>query len=59
MTYAYLKKYSPSTTKRGFYIDGPNWTLQTTSNADRFFRQSTRYHDDTQLPLTVGIRIAD
>jgi hypothetical protein len=53
MTYAYLNKYSPSTTKRGFYIDGPNWTLQTTSKADRFFRQSTRYHDDTQLPLTV------
>lgn len=53
MTYAYLKKYSMSTDKRGFYIDGPSWTLQTSNAADRFFRQSTQYHDDTQLPLTV------
>jgi hypothetical protein len=53
MTYAYLKRYSPSTDKRGFYIDGPNWTLQTSHRADRFFRQSTSYHDDTELPLTI------
>jgi len=53
MTYAYLKKYSVSTDKSGFYIDGPNWTLQTTHEADRFFRQSTHYRNDTQLPLTV------
>lgn len=42
-----------SSDKRGFYIDGPNWTLQTSAVADRFFRQSNQYHDDTQLPLTV------
>ena len=53
MTYAYLKKYAPSSTKSGFYIDGPNWTLQTSHSADRFFRQSNQYHDDMQLPLTV------
>lgn len=53
MTYAYLKKYSGGTDKNGFYIDGPNWTLQTSFRADRFFRQSVHYHDDTQLPLTV------
>lgn len=53
MTYAYLKKYSPRTDKHGFYIDGPNWTLQTSPKLDRFFRQSTFYHDDTELPLTV------
>ncbi len=53
MTYAYMKKYSPGTDKRGFYIDGPNWTLQTSTKADRLLRQGTRYHDDTELPLTV------
>lgn len=53
MTYAYLKKYSISSNKRGFYIDGPNWTLQASNTADRFFRQSNQYHDDMQLPLTV------
>lgn len=53
MTYAYLKKYSPSTDKRGFYIDGPSWTLQTSSRADRFFRQSSNYCDGSRLPLTV------
>lgn len=53
MTYAYLKKYSPSTNKNGFYIDGPNWTLQTSHKVDRYFRQSTSFHDDTDLPLTV------
>lgn len=53
MTYAYLKKYSISSSKRGFYIDGPSWTLQTSNTADRFLRQSNQYHDDMQLPLTV------
>lgn len=53
MTYAYLKKYAPSSTKSGFYIDGPSWTLQTSHSADQFFRQSNQYHDDMQLPLTV------
>lgn len=53
MTYAYLKEYSRTTQKDGFYIDGPNWTLQTSFRADRFFRQSSYYNDDTRLPLTV------
>lgn len=53
MTYAYLKKYSSRTNKKGFYIDGPNWTLQTSHKADVFFRQSMSYHDDTELPLTT------
>jgi len=53
MTYAYLKKYSPHTDKNGFYIDGPDWTLQTSFKTDRYFRQSTSYYDDTELPLTI------
>jgi len=53
MTYAYLKKYSPTSNKTGFYIDGPSWTLQTSHRADRFFRQSSQYHDDMELPITV------
>lgn len=49
----YLKKYSLSSSKRGFYIDGASWTLQTTPATNRFFRQSVHYHDDTELPMTI------
>jgi len=50
---ARLKKYSPGTDKRGFYIDGGRWTLQTTFRSNRFFRDSIKYHPDNQVPKTV------